>query len=132
MTPESSTIRHFGFVQAGILISLSLTILAYKRALEPLYASVPTQNHLSHAILAALVFGSSFTISCKKAVVIYGTLLAVTPHAAYWISLYSARWRNPVLGPAFTHAVVLVPLISAGMLLLHSCQVRAFSLRSMC
>lgn len=121
----SLSLLRSGFISASALVSLSVTILAYKRAIEPLYASVPIQSYLSQSLFIAAALGSVPSLPLEKAAAIYGVLLALAPHTAYWAALYSARWGDAVLGPAFTHAVVLVPLIAAGVCTLQSSQVRS-------
>lgn len=117
-----------GFASAWTILSLSFTILAYKRAIEPLYASVPAQTYLNQAVFAGAALGSVVGLPLEKAAAIYGTLLAIAPYTAYWTALYSARWGDAVLGPVFTHALVLVPLIAAGVAMLHSTQVSSIEL----
>lgn len=121
---QSLPLLRSGFVSASALVSLSITILAYKRAIEPLYASAPTQSYLSQSIFVAAALGSIPSLPLETAAAVYGTLLALAPQTAYWVALYSARYGDAVLGPAFTHAVVLVPLIAAGICTLQSTQVR--------
>ncbi|THV08321.1 hypothetical protein K435DRAFT_740343 [Dendrothele bispora CBS 962.96] len=98
---------------AGGLVPLSLVVFAYERALNPLYASIPSAFLLDKllfcAILAALA--NPFHLKESHKCFLAGIVLALTPNATYWLPVWTTRnWKNPYWGPVIVHAIVLVPL----------------------
>ena len=113
-----------GVGQAIVLLSQSFALLAYKRALTPLYSSVPTSSYISYVTIISSVLGSVVGVPTSIAALVYGSLLAAAPNTVYYVGKYTARWRDPILGPIVTHAVVLVPILVSGIALLQSVHVR--------
>lgn len=97
-----------------ITVVLSFILFAHERTLTPLYGSGPT-TYLLHKIVltAALLSPLSTTplFSVTKALYIAASL-TIAPNATYWLGVWTARRRDPVFGPAITHAIVLGPLFS--------------------
>jgi hypothetical protein len=95
-----------------ILFSVSCFLFAYKRALNPLYATVPTENYLNY------VFGASLFLPAltphppiRISLLAFGILCILAPNSSYWIAALTARKTDPVLGPLVTHATVLAPVV---------------------
>jgi len=114
-----------GIGQAVVILLQSFALLAYKRALTPLYSSVPASSYVLHAIIISSVLGSVAGVPTGIAALAYGSLLAVAPNTTFYVGKYTGRWGDPVLGPIVTHTVVLVPILMAGIALLQSVHVRA-------
>ena len=112
--------------QAIAILSQLLALLAYKRAITPLFSSVPASSYISYAQVASSVLGSAVGVPCSAAALAYGSLLAAAPNAAYYVGKYTGRWRDPVFGPIVTHTVVLVPILVSGVALMQSVQVPFF------
>ena len=112
-----------GIGQAIVIISQSFALLAYKRALTPLYSSVPATSYISYATIASSVLGSVVGVPTSVAALAYGSLLAAAPNTTYYVGKCTGRWRDPVLGPIVTHAVVLVPILMSGIALMQSLRV---------
>lgn len=95
------------------IVPLSLVLFAYERGLVPLYGSGPTTNLLGTIILGAVAIAAvqPFKVSTAGNWLLAGMALSAAPNAAYWVAVLSSRRKDPVWGPIFTHAVVLVPLI---------------------
>ncbi|KAJ6539617.1 spermine/spermidine synthase [Mycena capillaripes] len=102
-------------VNFTVLVALALVRFIYERALIPVYGSGPTTYTLDLAVLfAALVAAAHpFKVSPNRTLLLGGFLFAAAPLTTYWVAVWTARWRKPILGPIVTHFVVLVPLVSA-------------------
>ncbi|KAG6910941.1 hypothetical protein DXG01_005995 [Tephrocybe rancida] len=95
------------------LAAISLVLFFYERALIPIYATGPT-NHLLDPILGATVLLAAInpvSISTSWNWLYTSIALAAAPNATYWVSVWTSRKKDPVLGPAITHATVLAPII---------------------
>lgn len=94
-------------------LSLSLVIFAYERALSPSYGSGPTSFLLLEFIrgVALLCALNPFTISAGRNLLYSALLLILAPNASYWVPVLTSRRNDPFWGPAFTHLVVLSPLV---------------------
>ena len=114
-----------GIGQALVILSQSFALLAYKRALTPLYSSIPASSYISYATVVSSVLGSVVEVPASVAALAYGSLLAAAPNTVFYVGKYTARWRDPVLGPIVTHALVLVPILVSGVALLQGVHVRA-------
>lgn len=112
-----------------VILSQSLALLAYKRALIPLYSSVPASSYISYVAVISSVLGSVAEVPASVATLAYGSLLATAPNTVYYVGRYTARWRDPALGPIVTHAVVLTPILVSGVALLQSVHVRTLNSR---
>lgn len=101
-------------LKLGLTFStLSLAIFTYQRELVPLYGSGPT-SYLIYEIAFAAILASSihpFRISLQRNLLYAALSLTLAPNATYWIAVWSSRWKDPLWGPAFTHATVLGPLV---------------------
>ncbi|KAG5654629.1 hypothetical protein H0H81_011604 [Sphagnurus paluster] len=95
------------------LVSISLVLFTYERGLTPLYGSGPTTHLLNKTILATVVLAALNPISVHPARLwLYTALdLAIAPNATYWVAVWTSRMKDPVVGPAITHASVLAPLV---------------------
>lgn len=109
-----------GIGQALVTLSQSFALLAYKRALTPLYSSIPASSYIPHATVISAVLGSVVEVPTNVAALVYGSLLALAPNTVYYVGKYTGRWKDPVLGPIVTHIIVLVPIIVSGVALLQS------------
>ncbi|KAE9410037.1 hypothetical protein BT96DRAFT_464029 [Gymnopus androsaceus JB14] len=104
----------------GLLLatSVSFILFTYERAVTPIYAQVPTRLYLAPLTLLSLAiphlqpFGKLRTVLRWKWF-LAGLALALAPNATYWISRWTAKWKDPYLGPLALHSAVLVPLVSA-------------------
>jgi hypothetical protein len=95
------------------VLSLSLVLFTHQRELIPLYGSGPTSYSL-YKIAFVAIFASSiqpFRTSLRRNSLYAALSLTLAPNATYWIAVWSSRWKDPVWGPAFTHATVLGPLV---------------------
>ena len=112
-----------GIGKIVVILLQSFALLAYKRSLTPLFASVPATSYISYATVISSVLGSAVEVPVGVAAFTYGSLLAAAPNTVHYVGKYAARWKDPVLGPIVTHAIVLVPILVSGVALLHSVQV---------
>lgn len=94
------------------VLSLSLVLFTHQRGLTPLYGSGPTSYSLYRIAFAAILASSihPFRTSLRQKSLCAALFLTLAPNATYWIAVWSSRWKDPVWGPAFTHATVLGPL----------------------
>lgn len=107
-----------------VLVTLSLVTFAYRRYLEPLYGSGPTNHHFTKVVWAACIAGSfGPTLPILPATLTAGLLLLAMPNSAYWVAVYSGRLGDPVWGPVITQLVELLVLPSREL----SCAVASFS-----
>lgn len=102
----------------SLAVTLSLVLFTYERAVIPIYASVPTRLYLPHFALLALTIPHFQPFKHPRRLLqwkwfVAGLALALAPNAMYWVAIWTARWKDPYLGPVVLHAVVLVPLVSA-------------------
>ncbi|RDB19898.1 hypothetical protein Hypma_012759 [Hypsizygus marmoreus] len=95
------------------LLSLSLVLFAYERALIPLYGSGPTTFLLNKIVLATVLVAAvhPFDVSLTRNWLYTALDLSAAPNTAYWVAVYTSRRKEPVLGPAITHVVTLAPLV---------------------
>ena len=117
---ESSQLVSVGIGQAMALLSQSFALLAYKRALTPLYSSVPASSYVSYVSIVSSILGSIVDVPTGAAALVYGSLLAAAPNTVYYVGRYTARWKDPILGPIVTHAIVLFPILMSGFALFQS------------
>ena len=113
-----------GIGQAIVILSQSFALLAYKRALTPLYTSVLASSYIPYVTIVSSVLGSVVGVPTSVAALAYGSSLAAASNTVYYVGKYTARWRDPILGPTVTHAIVLVPILVSGVALLQSVHVR--------
>lgn len=95
------------------ILPLSLVIFTHQRELIPLYGSGPT-SYILYKIAFVVIFASSiqpFRTSLRRNSLYAAISLTLAPNATYWMAVWSSRWKDPVWGPAFTHATVLGPLV---------------------
>jgi hypothetical protein len=95
------------------VLPLSLVIFTHQRELIPLYGSGPTSCSLYKIAFLVIVASSiqPFRTSLGRNSLYAALSLTLAPNATYWIAVWSSRWKNPVWGPAFTHATALGPLV---------------------
>ena len=95
------------------ILPLSLVIFTHQRELIPLYGSGPTSHLLYKTAFVAIIASSiqPFRTSLPRNLIYAALALTLAPNATYWIAVWSSRWKDPVWGPAFTHATVLGPLV---------------------
>ncbi|KAF8913768.1 spermine/spermidine synthase [Gymnopilus junonius] len=94
------------------LLPLSFVIFTHQRELIPLYGSGPTLYLLDRITFAAVILSAivPLHVSSKRNLLYAALALTLAPNATYWIAVWTARWKYPILGPAITHAVTLGPL----------------------
>lgn len=115
-------------VSVAILVSLSLITFAYRRYLEPLYGSGPTNHHFSKIVWVGCIAGSfGPTLPILPAAFAAGVLLLALPNSAYWVAVYTARFGDPVWGPVITHILVIVPVLYLGVAIVKALQVSSLS-----
>jgi len=97
----------------SIVLLLSLVIFTHERELVPLYASVPTTYLLKKVVFSAAIASAAHPIrvSLKRNLLYTALALTLAPNATYWIAVYTARWKDPMLGPTVTHLTTLAPLV---------------------
>ncbi|KAJ7811131.1 spermidine synthase [Mycena olivaceomarginata] len=97
-----------------IVLVLSLVLFVYERALTPVYGSGPTTYTLNLAALLAILVAAAHPVKVPltRTLLFGGFLFATAPLSTYWVPVWTARWRKPILGPIVTHSAVLVPLLS--------------------
>ncbi|CDO76562.1 hypothetical protein BN946_scf184982.g21 [Trametes cinnabarina] len=109
-----------------VLLGLSLATFAYRRALEPLYGSAPTNLHLSKIVWASCILGSfAPSVPLSPAALGLGLLLYALPHSSYWFAVFTGRLGDPIWGPVATHLGVLMPILSLGVAVVKALQVGA-------
>ena len=124
---KSGQLVPIGIGQAVVLLSQSFALLAYKRALAPLYSSVPASSYVSYVSIISFFLGSVVGVPTSVAALAYGSLLAAAPNTVFYVGKYTGRWRDLTLGPIVTHAIVLAPILMSGIALFqsaHSVRVR--------
>lgn len=122
---QPTQLASVGIGQVLVILSQSFALLAYKRALTPLYSSIPASSYISYATIVSSVLGSVVEVPAGVAALAYGSLLAAAPNTVHYVGKHTARWRDPVLGPILTHALVLVPILVSGVALFQSVHVSA-------
>jgi hypothetical protein len=109
------------FASVFIWLLFSVVIFAYERCLAPLYGTVPTNFHIMHIVLAVMTAATFTPIDIVRAIsphlsspanhfIFAAPLLSAMPTLAYWTGVYTARLKDPWLGPVITHLIVLSPL----------------------
>lgn len=99
---------------ATVVLPLSLVVYLYERALVPLYGTGPTTLSLNKVILCAILVSAlqPYRISSSNTWLFTAVALTFAPNATYWTAVWTSKFlKDPVLGPALTHALVLGPLV---------------------
>lgn len=111
----SPLVMLFLFPILTIIATLSLAFFFYTRFLEPLYGSVPTNNYMDKLIWLPCLLGAyAPSPSLWSSLGLFGVLLSALPLSSYWVAALTARWGDPLIGPLVTHALVLIPVVYAG------------------
>ncbi|KAG6335107.1 hypothetical protein ID866_3976 [Astraeus odoratus] len=96
----------------GISLGLSLFSVAYKRALDPLFGSIPTEKYLDRVVHTCTVLGVLFPKPTIGQTLLYlATLVQFASHSTYWVSVFAARYGDPIAGPLAPHTLVLAPIV---------------------
>src|SRR6266540_1598428 len=97
---------------SAVAFPLSLIIFTYEREIVPLYGSAPTTRLLETIAAATSLLAAvqPFQIPLQTNLLFTGIALTLAPNTTYWVAVWSARRKDPVWGPAITHASVLAPL----------------------
>ena len=131
--PPKTSLAVVAFTRVGailVLLGLSLVTYAYKRALEPLYGSAATNQHLAKVVWASCILGSfAPSVPISRATLGLGLLLYALPHSSYWSAVYTGRMGDPVWGTVATHLIVLLPILSLGVAIVKALQVGLISYR---
>ncbi|KIY51928.1 spermine/spermidine synthase [Fistulina hepatica ATCC 64428] len=100
-------------VSGAAALSLPLVSFAYERVLVPVYGSGPTSAHLAVTVMGAVCIAVSqpWRLLPASWLQYVRLMLFLAPNSTYYVAILSARRGNPVLGPLFTHLVVLAPLV---------------------
>ncbi|KAG6880167.1 hypothetical protein C0992_004619 [Termitomyces sp. T32_za158] len=95
------------------LVSISLVLFIYERALIPIYAAGPTTYVLNLIAAGAVLLAAlnPIGISTSRNWLYTALDLAAAPNATYWVSVLTSRKHDPLWGPVITHAIVLFPLV---------------------
>ncbi|KAJ7597289.1 spermidine synthase [Mycena floridula] len=100
-----------------VALSLSLTLFLYHRALVPIYGSIPSNFLFDRILLATFLINFAsrplWKVLEQNKWIISTIIMLMAPNALYFVPVFTARWRDPQLGPALTHLAVLVPLVSS-------------------
>uniref|UniRef100_D8PS35 PABS domain-containing protein n=1 Tax=Schizophyllum commune (strain H4-8 / FGSC 9210) TaxID=578458 RepID=D8PS35_SCHCM len=99
---------------ASGIVTLSLVVFLYERALTPIFAYGPTTAALNQAVIGGLLAASlqpwkmTSRAWLNYIVFVYG----IAPKATYYVPVWLARWKkDPVAAPHMSHMAVLNPLI---------------------
>ncbi|KAI0353003.1 hypothetical protein OH77DRAFT_1407713 [Trametes cingulata] len=129
--PSKTSLSAVAATRAGailVLAGLSLVAYEYRRALEPLYGSAPTNLHLTKIVWASSILGSfAPSIPISRATLALSLLLYALPHTSYWVAVYTGRLGDPVWGPIATHLIVLLPILSLGVAIVKALQEAPYS-----
>jgi hypothetical protein len=105
----------FSVVKASFtaVTPLSLILFTHHRALVPLYGSYPTSYSFDTVVVVSIMVSFFIPFGWRKGPrwLAIALVSSAAPHASYWVAVWMARLRQPVAGPALTHAVVITPLI---------------------
>ncbi|XP_006456672.1 hypothetical protein AGABI2DRAFT_188516 [Agaricus bisporus var. bisporus H97] len=95
------------------LAPLSLVLFVHQRALIPLYGSYPVSYSFDAVVVVSLAASALLPFGRKKGSrwLAIALVSSVAPNVSYWVAVWMARLRQPILGPALTHALVIAPLI---------------------
>lgn len=94
------------------VVPVALYLFAYERTLLPIYASVPTKYFLKRTFVLSVVPAAIVPVKLgmNRLLFLLSVVLAIAPKATYHVAVWTARKGNPVLGPAATHLLTLVPV----------------------
>lgn len=96
----------------AISVGISLFTAAYERTVNPLFGSVATAKYMNYVIHASTALAIILPKPSRSLLLpSIASLVLAAPHTAYWVSVFSARSGDPVLGPLVTHAIILAPVI---------------------
>ncbi|GLB34029.1 putative spermine spermidine synthase [Lyophyllum shimeji] len=112
--PKSPLVSPVDISNAAIsLLSISLVLFIYERALVPLYGSGPTTYLLDKFVGATVVLAviNPWKVSTTRKWLYLAVALALAPNATYWVAVWTSRMKDAVVGPAITHASVIAPLV---------------------
>ncbi|KZV65795.1 hypothetical protein PENSPDRAFT_689537 [Peniophora sp. CONT] len=116
---KSAAFILLAFPMLATIGACSLATWAYKRALDPLYGSIPTDIHLTKAIWAGTGIGGFLIpvswLSGWTSALLFGLSVATLPTVAHYAAVFtSERLHDALLGPIATHAIALVPSVTFG------------------
>jgi hypothetical protein len=103
-----------------VVAAVSLVSFTYKRALFPLYGSVPVLKYLNYVFVASMIIPVGLPsigiprLSTVNNIGILGALICLIPKGVYYVGSYTARQGDPLLGPIITHLTVFAPAILVG------------------
>ncbi|KAF8969500.1 spermidine synthase [Flammula alnicola] len=97
----------------SVVLTLSLVIFVHERGLIPLYGSGPTSFLLDKIVFAAVIASAihPVPVSLTRNLLYTAVALSIAPNATHWIGVWTSRRKDPLLGPAITHATALAPLV---------------------
>ncbi|KAF9226671.1 hypothetical protein BS17DRAFT_775953 [Gyrodon lividus] len=95
-----------------ISVGISLFTSAYERAVNPLFGSVATEKYLNYVVHGSTALGVILPrLPRPYLVLVLATSIQVASHTSYWVSVFAARYGDPILGPLIAHSMVLAPVI---------------------
>ncbi|KAI6105894.1 S-adenosyl-L-methionine-dependent methyltransferase [Pisolithus sp. B1] len=90
-------------VSSGLL----LFIAAYKRALNPLFGSVLTEQYLDLVVYGCAALAIIFPKPATRRILLgLAVLVQIAPHSTYWVGIYAARYGGSATGPLSRFVVV--------------------------
>ena len=113
-----------------LVMALASASLATQLALRPLYGgTVLSLNHSKVELLACLL-SALFPINptgLSERFMLLGlaSWFGYAPYAGYAVGVWTTKWKNPALGSSVAEAVILLPIICTGILLVRQWSVRA-------
>ncbi|KXN89518.1 Spermidine synthase [Leucoagaricus sp. SymC.cos] len=113
LSSVAAPILNTAHVAVTALLPISLVLLAHQRILNPLYGSYPTLYSLDTVISVAIIASvlKPFTLKRRWNWLAAALLLTTAPNSSYWVAVWAARGRRPVLGAGLTHVVIVAPLV---------------------
>ncbi|KAI6130337.1 S-adenosyl-L-methionine-dependent methyltransferase [Pisolithus croceorrhizus] len=108
-------LQKYGQVVSPVLavaLGLLLFIAAYKRALDPLFGSVLTEQYLDLVVYSCTALAIIFPKPATRRILLGLTVLVqIAPHSTYWVGIYAARYGGSATGPLVCHILVLAPVV---------------------
>ncbi|KAI6135041.1 hypothetical protein EDD17DRAFT_513507 [Pisolithus thermaeus] len=108
-------LQKYGQVVSSVLavaLGLLLFIAAYKRALNPLFGSVLTEQYLDLVVYGCAALAIIFPKPATRRILLgLAVLVQIGPHSTYWVGIYAARYGGSATGPLVCHILALAPVV---------------------
>lgn len=96
----------------AVTLGLHLFIAAYKRALNPLFGSVLTEQHLDLVVYSCTALAIVYPRQAIRRILLgLAVLVQIAPHSTYCVGIYAARYGGSANGPLICHMLVLAPVV---------------------